>query len=555
VAGSIAGSEVQLCLPGVAPRTYRGDLVAEPDAQTENVLPLEDYVDGVVPAESPPSWMGTGGEAALQALAVAARSVAVALVSTEGSICDTTQCQVYEGVPDKYGMAADGAVSSTAGQVLYCDASSTCGPTGSIAVAEYSSSTGGYTAGGAFPAVPDLGDSIAANPVHAWTVGVTVSQVDAAFPSIGDVEHVTVTKRNGLGQIGGRVEELEVVGNQGSVILTGNQFAADFDLYSDWFAVRAAAPVTVPTSQTGVTTSTTPKPSTDSSSSSRSGTSTTPGRATGTTAGPRSRPPVGARGSGVSNGYWVVNSEGDVLAYGAVPYFGTAAGTSLQGIVTAMAATPNGKGYWLAGRNGGVLAFGNANWYGSASKLHLAKHVIGITPAPGGKGYWLVASDGGIFAYGDAHFYGSVSKYHLKQPIVAIAATPSGHGYWLVSRDGGIFAFGNAGFYGSAGDLKLNRPIVGIIASPDGRGYSLVAKDGGVFAFGDARFQGSLPGDHIAANVVGVSPAYRGRGYYVLTARGKIYTFGNGGPSRDPALLGYSVPGAAVAIVGNGAAP
>ncbi|HXW81607.1 MAG TPA: SpoIID/LytB domain-containing protein, partial [Acidimicrobiales bacterium] len=253
-AASIATSELAVCLPGEAPRVYRGDLMAQPDGQTQNVLPLEDYIDAVVPAESPASWMGSG-EAALQALAVAARSVAVALVSTEGEICDTTQCQVYEGVPDEYGMTADKAVSSTAGQVLYCDADSTCGPADSVAVAEYSSSTGGYTAGGTFPAVPDLGDSVGANPVHAWSMGIPLSEVDATFPSIGQLKRVTVTKRNGLGQMGGRVEQLEVVGDQGSVSLTGNQFAADFDLYSDWFAVHAVPPLAVPT-QTGGTTST-----------------------------------------------------------------------------------------------------------------------------------------------------------------------------------------------------------------------------------------------------------------------------------------------------------
>ena len=216
VPAGIAVSELQACLPGVGLRTYRGDLVAQPDGQTQDVLPLEAYLEGVVPAESPPSWMGTGGEAALQALAVAARSVAVALVSTEGAICDTTQCQVYEGVPNQYGMTAESAVTSTSGQVLYCGASSTCGAAGSIAVAEYSSSTGGYTAGGPFPPVPDLGDSVASNPVHAWTVRVPLDQVQSTFPSIGELRHVTVTKRNGLGQIGGRVEELELIGNQGS---------------------------------------------------------------------------------------------------------------------------------------------------------------------------------------------------------------------------------------------------------------------------------------------------------------------------------------------------
>ena len=41
------------------------------------VHPLESYVRGVVPAESPASW-GVNGEAALQAQAVAARSYGLA---------------------------------------------------------------------------------------------------------------------------------------------------------------------------------------------------------------------------------------------------------------------------------------------------------------------------------------------------------------------------------------------------------------------------------------------------------------------------------------------
>ena len=100
-------TELRACLPGLGPRVYQGLLVVGLAGQTDNVLPLEDYVDGVVAAESPPMWANTGGEAALQAQAVAARSVAVALVSSTGSICDTTQCQVYKGLPDQYGMTAD----------------------------------------------------------------------------------------------------------------------------------------------------------------------------------------------------------------------------------------------------------------------------------------------------------------------------------------------------------------------------------------------------------------------------------------------------------------
>ena len=50
-----------------------------------------------------------------------------------------------------------------------------------------------------------------------------------------------------------------------------------------------------------------------------------------------------------------------MTAYGAASFYGTAAGTTIQGKVIAMAATPDYEGYWLLGRNGGVLAFGDAH--------------------------------------------------------------------------------------------------------------------------------------------------------------------------------------------------
>jgi len=62
------------------------------------------------------------------------------------------------------------------------------------------------------------------------------------------------------------------------------------------------------------------------------------------------------------------------------------------------------------------------------------------------KGYWFVAGDGGIFSYGDASFFGSTGNLRLNQPIVGMAATPTGGGYWLSGSDGGVFAFGDAGY-------------------------------------------------------------------------------------------------------------
>ncbi len=128
-----------------------------------------------------------------------------------------------------------------------------------------------------------------------------------------------MTQRNGLGQMGGRVEEMEVVGEAGSVSLSGDQFAADFGLRSDWFEIGGTSS-TVPTTST-----TTTVPSTTTTST------PPPGPATTTTSpGPTEVAPPGPP-LGPDNGYWVVDSEGDVAAFGAARSYGTAAGTSLAG--------------------------------------------------------------------------------------------------------------------------------------------------------------------------------------------------------------------------------
>ena len=124
---------------------------------------------------------------------------------------------------------------------------------------------------------------------------VPLSQVQSTFPSIGAVQQVTVTKRNGLGQIGGRVEELEVVGKQGSVSLTGNQFAADFDLYSDWFAVAGCPART----GAGVASRHHNLDGADASTGRASSTSTTTAATSGTSGGSAtgSRRPAPSRGA------------------------------------------------------------------------------------------------------------------------------------------------------------------------------------------------------------------------------------------------------------------
>ncbi len=486
-----ATDALQLCQNG-GNLTVRGSIEAtynsDGAARTVNILPLEQYVAGVVPNESPAGW-GTLGVAGpqgqpwgfqeLEAQAVAARSYVMANPGSYGGYADTCDldCQTYRGTRNESAIT-DLAVTDTAGRVMEF-------PGGRVATTQYSSSTGGYTAPGLFPAVADTGDAVcvpdACNPNHTWTRSVAVSSIEAAWPQLGSLESISITGRNGYGEWGGRVTAMTLIGSAHSVSLTGQQFAAGVGLLSDWFTTNA----------------------------------TLGAAAVGMTAGPGQA------------GYWLVASNGDVADFGSASFEGSAATLVLARPVVGMAATPDGHGYWLVASDGGVFSYGDAHFYGSTGNITLNKPVVGMAATPDGHGYWLVASDGGVFSYGVAHFYGSTGNITLNKPVVGMAATPDGHGYWLVASDGGVFSYGDAHFYGSTGNITLNKPVVGMAATPDGHGYWLVASDGGVFSFGDARFHGSTGGIVLNKPVVGMAAAAGGNGYWLVASDGGLFSFGD----------------------------
>lgn len=249
--GESQGSLLTLC--GAEQRTYRGNLRVVSAAGTTNVIndvPMESYLRGVVPRESPASWGSEGGIdpatgrprgfEALAAQAVAARSYAFAENRSPGNwkTCDTTSCQVYGGaylngvhIEDS---RTDEAISGTAGLIRTSF--------GQVVRTEFSSSTGGWTAGGTFPAVEDLGD--ARSPYHNWTATLTAAQIQATYPSIGQFTGIRVTGRNGLGDLGGRVTSLQVIGTSATVSVTGAAFQSAFGLRSTWFAPQGATQLT-----------------------------------------------------------------------------------------------------------------------------------------------------------------------------------------------------------------------------------------------------------------------------------------------------------------------
>ncbi len=240
-----AAGAVEVCGFGTN-RGYRGELVVvarSGGSAVVNRLPVEEYLRGVVPRESPASWADAGGgrgAQALQAQSVAARSYSLSSQWTSyATTCDTTSCQVYGGtylrsqstgaVTSLEDRRSDAAIAATAGLVRR-----TAG--GAVARTEFSSSTGGWTAGGAFPAVQDLGDAVAANPNRSWSVVMSRATISSRL-GIGEVRGLAVTRRNGLGADGGRVLEVTARTAGGDVILSGSTVRSRLGLKSDWFSL------------------------------------------------------------------------------------------------------------------------------------------------------------------------------------------------------------------------------------------------------------------------------------------------------------------------------
>jgi stage II sporulation protein D len=233
---------VTVVQPDTTQRDYAGSVSAVQSGNAliaVNNVPAESYLRSVVPSESPSSWPA----AALQAQAVAARTYAasVAHPSATSDICDTTACQVYNGLA-AYSAAGvltrtytaastDAAVTATAGVIrTYA---------GAPIFAQFASADGGWTVAGDngepyLPAQADPYDGVVPNGSHDWTQTVTAAAVGKAL-GIGVAQSLTVLSRDGNGDWGGRVTSVLVTGTTGSTTVSGTTFTADVGLRSTWW--------------------------------------------------------------------------------------------------------------------------------------------------------------------------------------------------------------------------------------------------------------------------------------------------------------------------------
>ncbi|MBS1861546.1 MAG: SpoIID/LytB domain-containing protein [Actinobacteria bacterium] len=225
-----AGSSGVINIAGMG--RYRGALETLVNESGElnvvNALSVDNYVKGVIPNESPPSWP----MAELKAQAVASRSFALTGgVGGDGfDLYSDTRSQVYKGLESEY-TTSDEAEEQTAGQVLMYE--------GNIAETLFSACSGGKTEsmenvfGTAVPylvGVPDPYDSLC--PLHEWTLNFSGPEMTQKLSGLldGALKKVVITKTG----YSPRIIEAKLYGTGGVTSVTGEQLEVALGAYSTW---------------------------------------------------------------------------------------------------------------------------------------------------------------------------------------------------------------------------------------------------------------------------------------------------------------------------------
>jgi stage II sporulation protein D len=200
-------------------RPYRGALRLSARAgsvRVVNVLDLESYLRGVVPAEMQASWPLE----ALKAQAVAARTYTLHHIDgrRDHDVCATVDCQVYRG-RDAEHPATDGAIAATAEEVLTYD--------GVFARTFYHADSGGVIASSAevwgadLPYLQAFQDVANVGPHSVWTARLDPRAVAAQLATVGVQVGTPQRLRVLETSVSGRVVRAEVSGSGGSAVLEG----------------------------------------------------------------------------------------------------------------------------------------------------------------------------------------------------------------------------------------------------------------------------------------------------------------------------------------------
>jgi stage II sporulation protein D len=227
-------------MPGDEPlrldRRYRGVIkvdLAEGRLRAINVVRLEQYLYGVVPAEVPDDWPAE----VLKAQAVAARSYALATRKLGGAfdLFPDVRSQVYRGI-DEEEDSTNAAVDDTAGKVVMYR--------GRVATTYFHSTSGGRTASAEdvfservpyLVSVDDPYDFL--SPHHTWgPIVVPATRMQKTLKAPGRLTDVRTTVNASA-----RVPTVTGVGTQGEASIRGADFRRVLDLRSTWFRIGVLA--------------------------------------------------------------------------------------------------------------------------------------------------------------------------------------------------------------------------------------------------------------------------------------------------------------------------
>jgi len=224
-------------------RVYRGRMeigrFGKSGLTAVNVIPLEEYLYGVVPSEMPSTWP----EEALKAQAVCSRSYALIKAGYGGAsnakkgykVVDTVSSQVYKGYLAE-SIETNRAVDATKGQMVCYE--------NKVVPAYYFSTSGGRTEASAdvwsvelpyLQSIPDFSEQDASRFV--WQKSMSLADIKAALTANGisfqGVENIRVSKYSDTH----RVYALNLSGEGRSLTLQGTTIRTVLNLYSTKFKI------------------------------------------------------------------------------------------------------------------------------------------------------------------------------------------------------------------------------------------------------------------------------------------------------------------------------
>ena len=209
-------------------RTYRGAFLITQRAGLLNVLDVEQYLCGVLPAEVGANWHTQ----ALRTQAICARTYVLKQSMNRADkgydVVDTDADQVYKGAGVETAKTNQ-AVSSTAGEVL------TYGK--ELAFTYFHSDSGGHTAdiadvwGQEIPYLTGVPEVVNyKSPVSVWNAKVSAAKIQSAVKKVSgsDIGTVTEVQVSDVDE-GGRAVRMTFIGTKGSQTIKASQFRLAVD--------------------------------------------------------------------------------------------------------------------------------------------------------------------------------------------------------------------------------------------------------------------------------------------------------------------------------------